>query len=116
MIARTEISFAHNRGTLEGYKQAKENADIHVMKEWMVDPVEPCDICLDNRDDGPIDLDEDFSSGDSEPPAHPNCECTLVAVVPEEDAPADDGEGDDEQGDSADEDASAADDAGDDEA
>jgi cytochrome oxidase Cu insertion factor (SCO1/SenC/PrrC family) len=35
-------------------------------------------------DDGVIDMDEEFSSGDTEPPAHVNCRCAVAPVVIEE--------------------------------
>lgn len=36
-----------------------------------------CEVCMENADAGWIDIDEDFPSGDDEPPAHPNCACEL---------------------------------------
>lgn len=81
MIARTEVITAHNQGALSGYQQAKE-AGLHVMKEWIVAEDElTCDECLDNADAGPIELDDVFPSGDDAPSAHPNCRCSLVSVV-----------------------------------
>jgi hypothetical protein len=32
-----------------------------------------CDVCQENGDAGWIDMDDQFPSGDDEPPAHPNC-------------------------------------------
>jgi len=86
MIARTETLNAHGKGDMEGLKAAKANG-VHVMKEWYAD-AEACDICLENMDAGPIELDEEFPSGDMEPTAHPCCECSLNGVT-------DDGEEDD---------------------
>src|SRR5208282_2235305 len=51
-------------------------------KRWVTvgdDAVE--EICLANEDQGVIDLDEDFDSGDDAPPAHPNCRCWLEPVL-----------------------------------
>lgn len=45
-------------------------------KLWVTSD-DPCPTCEDNADQGWIDADETFDSGDDEPPAHPNCECTL---------------------------------------
>jgi len=42
---------------------------------------EACEICLGNADDGDIEVDAEFSSGDDAPPAHPNCECVIIPVV-----------------------------------
>jgi hypothetical protein len=42
--------------------------------------IDPCPICADN--DGEIvALGDSFPSGDSEPPAHPNCLCTILPVL-----------------------------------
>lgn len=71
-IARTETINAYSAGNLEGYKQS----GVVSGKYWVADG-EACPICQGNEDDGTIGLDEDFSSGDSAPTAHPNCECSL---------------------------------------
>jgi hypothetical protein len=42
---------------------------------------EPCPICEDNADDGIIDFDETFNSGDDFPPFHPNCECDFETIL-----------------------------------
>lgn len=39
------------------------------------------DECADNDDEGPVDIGHVFSSGDTEPPAHPNCRCWIEPVV-----------------------------------
>lgn len=36
-----------------------------------------CEICQDCEDEGWIDQDAVFSSGDDEPPFHPNCKCDV---------------------------------------
>jgi hypothetical protein len=46
------------------------------MVEWLV--AEGCDLCEENADASPIGIDEEFPSGDTEPPAHPNCMCALA--------------------------------------
>jgi hypothetical protein len=51
-----------------------------VMKSWYCAD-DPCNICQDNEDDGPIPLTEDFSSGDTAPPIHLNCECLMSLVL-----------------------------------
>jgi len=79
MIARTETIDAHNAGVLGGFKEAKD-AGVNVQKEWWPD-AEACEICLENADAGPIELDDVFPSGDDAPTAHPGCECTIVPVV-----------------------------------
>lgn len=73
-IARTEVSAAGNRGYVEAYKQAGIE-----QVEWVV--VNPQDEdCIINGEADPRAIGEEFPSGDSEPPVHPNCECRLVAV------------------------------------
>jgi precorrin-6B methylase 1 len=37
----------------------------------------PCEICDENALAGWIPMDEEFPSGDLEPQAHPNCNCSL---------------------------------------
>lgn len=82
LIARTEVSRANSEAALDGYRAARDDAGVAVKKSWLLGP-DPCQICEGNADDGDIDLDDDFSSGDDAPPAHPNCECAVVAVVEE---------------------------------
>jgi hypothetical protein len=81
LIADTETAIANGQGALQGYKAAKD-LGLKVQKEWLPD-VAPCPICEDNADDGPIDLDDTFSSGDMTTPAHPACRCTSIATVEE---------------------------------
>jgi SPP1 gp7 family putative phage head morphogenesis protein len=83
LIARTEVSLANNQGKLTSYKAARDSG-ISLKKEWSPD-ADPCPICQDNADQGAIDVDDDFDSGDDSPPAHPSCECTIVGVVEHED-------------------------------
>ncbi len=78
LIARTEMANAENAATLTGWKAS----GVVEGKAWVPD-AEACEICLGNEADGVIGLDETFSSGDTEPTAHPNCECTLEAVLAE---------------------------------
>ncbi len=81
MIARTETAFAENAGTLDGWKASGLVSE----KKWLPD-AEACEICLELGALGPIPLDEDFDTEDDSvdgPPAHPNCECTLIAVLAE---------------------------------
>jgi len=80
VISRTEISLAHNRGQLEGAKASGVQS-----KSWFDagDEAE-CDECPENADEGPIDIGDDFTSGDHAPPAHPNCRCSLVYYPPDD--------------------------------
>jgi hypothetical protein len=82
-IARTEIVAANNAGNLDGYKDARDSG-VKMKKEWITagdDLVS--EGCQENEDAGPIDLDDDFPSGDDAPPAHPSCRCAVSPVVDE---------------------------------
>jgi hypothetical protein len=81
LIAHTEIANANSQGALEGYKAAADTG-ITVLKEWLLGG-DPCPICQDNADAGPIPLDDQFPSGDDAPTAHPKCECALSPVLRE---------------------------------
>ena len=73
-IAQTEMSRAVSVAAREQYQDSGVE-----MVEWLT--ADPCDACQENEDVSPIPIDEDFPSGDSEPPAHPNCECSLSPYV-----------------------------------
>lgn len=83
MIARTESLRAANGGTRRALDRAKDMG-INVKKVWLAAP-DSCDECLDNEDDGALDLDDDFSTGDDAPPAHPNCRCSLSQEIDDSD-------------------------------
>lgn len=82
MVSRTEVAGVNSRAAMDTYHAAR-SAGVSVRKEWLLGPA-PCDICQENADAGPIELDDDFPSGDSEPGAHPNCECAVAPVVDDE--------------------------------
>lgn len=77
-IARTEISNAYNFGQLESLKQARDAGWLpgEPVKSWMAGGADPCEICIENEAAGEISLDAAFPSGDTEPTAHPNCQCS----------------------------------------
>jgi SPP1 gp7 family putative phage head morphogenesis protein len=78
VIARTETATALIQSNLEQYR-----AEGVGSLEWLVG--DPCDVCAEN--DGVIvSLGDSFPSGDTEPPAHPNCVCDVAPVVDEEGA------------------------------
>ena len=95
LIANTEVRNANERGVLEGLRGA-ERAGNRTKKTWLVGP-SPCELCQENADAGPIDLDDEFPSGDTEPTAHPRCECAITGVIEEDD----DGSAADDSGDDA---------------
>ena len=76
MIARTETNIADNDITMNSYK----NAGVE-KKSWLTAQDDlVSDECRENEEEGAIGMNEEFSSGDSCPPCHPNCRCTLLAV------------------------------------
>jgi SPP1 gp7 family putative phage head morphogenesis protein len=79
VIARTEMADAFSQSALD-----KLNDYNIEYKQW-ISYSDCCDDCSANEDDGAIPVDENFSSGDDAPPAHPNCRCTIAgARAPEE--------------------------------
>jgi len=74
-IANTEMARAVSVATVDGYKEY----GVEKM-EWL--SLDPCDACEGNSEAGPIAVGEEFPSGDTEPPAHPNCRCTVLPVIP----------------------------------
>jgi hypothetical protein len=76
-IATTEVSRAVNTSAQTRYQEAKLTKN-----QWM--GIDPCDTCAMN--DGEIvEIGAPFASGDTQPPAHPNCLCTLLPVISKED-------------------------------
>jgi HK97 family phage portal protein len=78
MIARTETQRAYNKGNIEGYKLS----GVVKAKRWQGGR-DCCDECAINSDAKEVDLEDNFPSGDSEPPAHPNCLCYVSPVIKE---------------------------------
>ena len=74
MIARTETARADVEGNIAGWKEAGIQE-----KQWLIADA-CCDECAE-IDGEIVGINEDFSSGDSGPPLHPNCRCTVIAVV-----------------------------------
>lgn len=73
-IAQTETS----RAVTTASRQLYEESGVELV-EWVV--ADPCDLCQENADVSPIRIDETFPSGDTEPPAHPNCVCDISPYV-----------------------------------
>jgi hypothetical protein len=73
MVAVTEVARAMNAAAMEAYRKAGVNK-----VRWITRSANPCPICLANAAAGSHHLGEPFPSGDTAPPAHPNCECALV--------------------------------------
>lgn len=82
-IARTEMNRASTQGKLSMWLQAMEDGDLRMgsLKEWVAQPG-CCDECED-LDGEQVDVMDTFSNGDSGPPAHANCQCSIEIVSPE---------------------------------
>jgi hypothetical protein len=78
MIARTELAYAHVAGNVEGWRQSGEVTGKRSMLGDLHDVPDECD---DNADEGVIDFEDAFSSGDDFPPYHPNCVCDVEPVL-----------------------------------
>lgn len=74
MIANTETNRAMSLAQRAFIKENKIGKKV-----WIPAGPSTCPICEGNADQGEIDVDDAFFSGDGEPPAHPNCECYLDA-------------------------------------
>lgn len=75
-IAEYEVSQAYHSGAGAAARLIGQQQGVQVEKAWDVD-TDPCEVCLGNVDDGWIPEDILFASGESEPPQHPNCRCSL---------------------------------------
>jgi hypothetical protein len=73
-IAQTEMSSAVSVASRELYEESGAE-----LVEWLV--ADPCDTCQENADVSPIGIGDVFPSGDTEPPAHPNCVCDIAPYV-----------------------------------
>lgn len=77
IIADNELDLGFFGGIRFGW-----SLDISAKKIWIVSSEhDQDDLCDDNEDDGPISINDVFTSGDFEPPAHINCECDMGLVV-----------------------------------
>lgn len=74
-IARTETMRASNEGQAQLWKQAREKGLLPatMKKVWIA--FDPCPICAPLAGET-VPVDATFSIG-SDPPAHPNCRCTV---------------------------------------
>lgn len=75
MIAITEQNRAMSAATINRYKEL-EIGQI----EWAVS--DPCHICAQNENQV-VTIGGTFNSGNTQPPAHPNCRCALLPVIPD---------------------------------
>ena len=85
MIARTEVQIAQNQGRYDGWQQANDAGiiDATSTKTWIVAKDErTCPDCME-LDGETVGWEDDFSSGETMPPLHPNCRCTAVINPPD---------------------------------
>lgn len=75
MVAVTEISNAWNSGAVDAAQEAIDGGS-EIEKAWITED-DPCPECEANADEDFIPFEEQFSTGDDQPPAHPNCQCSL---------------------------------------
>jgi SPP1 gp7 family putative phage head morphogenesis protein len=75
-IANTEVNRAMSQATRDTY--ARNGID---KQEWLTSgDGRVCDVCEANEAQGAVE--KDFASGDGAPPAHPDCRCALIPVIP----------------------------------
>jgi len=88
-IARTELSYAYNRGQLEAIREAKANGFFRgeVIKTWLTAHDErTCEFCQ-SLDGEVVGLEETYPGATKReqeiltPPAHPMCRCTVIYEV-----------------------------------
>lgn len=78
VIAMTEMRKALHGGAIEAWRES----GVVVSKQWLLSNDEGvCPVCEGNAEQGEIELNKDFQSGDDCPPAHPNCRCDCAPVV-----------------------------------
>jgi hypothetical protein len=70
-IATTEMNRAMSVATIDGYEEFGVD-----QVEWFA--LEGCEDCEANAEIGPIPRGDEFPSGDTEPPAHTNCRCSIL--------------------------------------
>ena len=75
MIAITEQNRAMSAATINRYREMQIG-----QMEWEVS--DPCDKCAMNAGQV-VPIGGTFNSGDTQPPAHPNCRCALLPVIPD---------------------------------
>lgn len=79
-IATTEMNRAMSVASMDSYAEL----DLERV-EWFA--LEGCEYCEENADAGPVPLGSEFPSGDTEPPAHPNCRCSILPYIEDDSSP-----------------------------
>lgn len=73
LIARTETMRASNEGQQAAWDQALADGYLTGKEKKDLVQVDPCPLCIEMKDEGPILVQADWSGGS--PPFHPNCRC-----------------------------------------
>ncbi len=82
-IARTETVRAANEGQMELWRQAQNRGQLGrpIRHEWIADNTErTCQICSGANGESVV-VGELFSTGVTQPPAHPSCRCSTGLVM-----------------------------------
>lgn len=79
-IANTEMNRAMSVASMDTYNELGLD-----QVEWFA--LEGCEYCEENAEAGPIPLGSEFPSGDTEPPAHPNCRCSVLPFIEDDSSP-----------------------------
>ena len=74
-IAITEGSRAMNMASMDTY----QNIGLEEVEWFAADPCPECEV----NDGQVVPVGQEFFSGDTEPPVHPNCRCALLPVIPD---------------------------------
>ncbi len=78
-VARSEIAMADSDGAMEGWR----STGLVGEKTWLVDS-DPCPVCEGFAAKGRVPFEYTYGkTGRKAPPAHPNCECTLLPELEE---------------------------------
>ena len=78
LIAVTEMGNGYVQGNAM-VGQSLQDAGLEMEKAWLTAEDDKVDeLCAGNEADGWIPFDDQFSSGDDEPLAHPGCRCDLL--------------------------------------
>lgn len=82
MVAQQELARAISAATVDTFED--NGIEEH---EWLVAGEDPagrirvCPKCQRNAAVGPVEVGEEFPTGDIHPPAHPGCRCALRPVI-----------------------------------
>lgn len=81
MVARTEIAKADSQGAIVGW----QSTGMVKAKSWLsAGDDDVSDDCAANEAAGVVPLDYDYGDGVIAPPQHPNCRCTLLPEISDE--------------------------------